>query len=193
MSWTVQQTGENQSSIKKLEDAINEATRANILLFCSANDQGAHKDKCYPINCDSKKIFRIGAATATGDKWKWIGEGQVDFIFPGDKVFIQPQHDSLIQKCRALSGSSIATAIAAGLAALILYIVQADNHRNFRPMLNYERMETAFKEPGTSGNIPYILVWDLFRTKFPVGDGSVEENEGKVFEWVAGRLGPKYR
>ncbi|KAH0545484.1 hypothetical protein FGG08_000485 [Glutinoglossum americanum] len=187
MSWTVQQTGDNQASIKKLENAIGQAVEADILLFCSANDLGNQKDKPYPASCDSRRIFRIGAATLTGDKWKRVGDEDADFVFPGEKILVQPQHYPLAQKCKTLSGSSIATAIAAGLAALILYMVEVDNHRNLRAMTNYERMKAAFSAPGTAGRIPYILVWDLFKTKVQMGD-EVVEDEKRIFEWVVKQL-----
>jgi hypothetical protein len=191
MSWTLQGTNENQSDIDKLENAIVQAVRSNILLFCSVDDRGIHRGKCYPADCDSRKLFRIGAATTTGDGWKWVGEGQADFIFPGEQVPIERQHYPLLQESNAVSGSSIATALAAGLAALILYVVEVDNHHNLNHMQSYDRMEVVFKELG-EGSVPYIQVWELFKTYIPFSDGKVEEGERKdvrkVFEWVSRQL-----
>ncbi|KAI9779172.1 MAG: hypothetical protein M1839_007707 [Geoglossum umbratile] len=191
MSWTVENTGANQKQIKKLEEAIELAAKSDILLFCSANDQGNQKDKCYPANCDSKKIFRIGAATTAGDKWKWVGEGQVDYIFPGEKVLVEPQHSALIQKCKLVSGSSIATAIAAGLAALIMYIVEAENPKNLAAMRSHEQMKAAFTAAGAAtGPSPYIMVWDHFSTAPTVKNRKLE-NEKEIIEWLANKLGPQ--
>ncbi|KAH0558881.1 hypothetical protein GP486_004487 [Trichoglossum hirsutum] len=171
MSWTIERTAQNEADISALESEIKKAVKRNILLFCTANDQGNQKDKSYPANCDSKKLFRIGAATASGEKWEWVGAGQTDFIFPGEKVLVQPRHGSLLTNCQAMSGSSIATALASGLAALILYLVEIDDHRNLMVMRDHDRMMEAFKtkasEPGN-----YILVWDLFKAS---PDGLLDE------------------
>jgi subtilisin family serine protease len=162
MSWTIERTAQNEADISALESEIKIAVGRGILLFCTANDQGNQKDKSYPANCDSNKLFRIGAATASGEKWEWVGAGQTDFIFPGEKVLIQPRHGSLLTNCQTVSGSSLATALASGLAALILYLVEVDDHRNLALMRNHSRMMEAFRTKSSeSGN--YILVWDLFK------------------------------
>ncbi|KAF1957933.1 hypothetical protein CC80DRAFT_356716, partial [Byssothecium circinans] len=50
-----------------LKAAVQNAKKANILMFCSASDQGnSSKDSCYPGS--TNECIRIGGATSTGEK-----------------------------------------------------------------------------------------------------------------------------
>jgi hypothetical protein len=161
MSWTIQKTSRNAKEIDELEKAINMADRKNILLFCSASDQGNNTKKdqtlSYPAKARPDKMFQIGAATASGKGWDWLGHGHVDYIFPGEKLLLQNRLGSLPE---TLSGSSLATGLAAGLAALVLYCIEVHNHSDLVSVKNYDRMKEIFNAIGVSDN--YVLVWDTF-------------------------------
>lgn len=181
MSWTIERTAANAADIIDLEAEIEGAARAGILMFCSANDQGIAADRSFPSACGrTKHLFKIGAAEASGTVWKWVGDpADVDFVFPGHNVVKDRPNDAPLEKCKTLTGSSVATAFAAGLAALILYCVQlgalntrAMNDRqsnavtmeDYKAIKGHERMKEAFVAIGTSqasGN-KYIEVWDVF-------------------------------
>ena len=135
MSWTIEKTDENKSDIDALEQAVQDAANKGILMFCAASDGGAQSDRSFPARSLKQKLFKIGAATEEGSKWKWVGNAtNVDFIFPGHKVVKERYNEEgPIQSCSFLTGSSVATAIAAGLAALILDCVQ-------RAALYYEEL-----------------------------------------------------
>ncbi|KAJ3557440.1 hypothetical protein NPX13_g9928 [Xylaria arbuscula] len=125
MSWTIEKTDSNGNDIKELEDVITAAARENILMFCAATDQGAYKDRTYPAATSTKKIFKIGAAEASGAALKWLGDQTlVDFVFPGHQVVMEQHGDPRVKKYTPLTGSSVATALASGLAAVILYTIQ---------------------------------------------------------------------
>ena len=125
MSWTIERTDENKSDILALEQAVQDAANRRILMFCAASDGGAVSDRSFPARSVKGVLFKIGAATEEGSKWKWVGDAtNVDFIFPGHKVVKERYSEAPIQSCNLLTGSSVATAIAAGLAALILDCVQ---------------------------------------------------------------------
>ena len=132
MSWTIERTDENKSDILALEQAVQDAAKKRILMFCAASDGGAVSDRSFPASSVKGVLFKIGAATEEGSKWKWVGDAtNIDFIFPGHKVVKERYTEAPIQSCNLLTGSSVATAIAAGLAALILDCVQ-------RAALHYE-------------------------------------------------------
>ena len=132
MSWTIERTDENKSDILALEEAVQNAANRKILMFCAASDGGAVNDRSFPARSVKGVLFKIGAATEEGSKWKWVGDAtHIDFIFPGHKVVKERYGEAPIQSCSLLTGSSVATAIAAGLAALILDCVQ-------RAALHYE-------------------------------------------------------
>ena len=96
-----------------------------ILMFCPASNGGAVTDQTFPAESQRGSVFKIGAATEEGKAWKWVGEEKnIDFIFPGHEVVHERYKGILLQHCNLLTGSSVATAIAAGLAALVLDCVQ---------------------------------------------------------------------
>jgi len=116
MSWTIQPAAQGNEDLKKLKTAIDMANTANILMFCSASDQGANnKEECFPG--DWNQCIRIGGATFTGEKLTWVDD-KVNFWFPGRNVpFPSKDGKSVVYE----SGSSVATAAASGLAGLLIY------------------------------------------------------------------------
>jgi hypothetical protein len=96
------------------------------LLFCSAPDIGHHKtNDYYPFGCKSiTNMFRIGAATVDGLAHPRVSD-DVDYILPGHNVL--PHSNDLVGSdwpMKPMTGSSVATALAAGLAALIIHCVR---------------------------------------------------------------------
>jgi hypothetical protein len=180
MSWTIERTKENVDDILDLEAAIEAAAKAGILMFCAANDEGVGRDKSFPAACSgTKHIFKIGAAEASGAVWKWVGDpADVDFFFPGHNVLKERPEDFMpLENGKLITGSSVATAFATGLAALILYSVQlaalsaqkqglgaSVAMEDFKAMKGHERMKEAFLAIGTSPNSQnkYIEVWKVF-------------------------------
>lgn len=125
MSWTItppsNETVSEKQDMKELEQAISDALTANILMFCSASDEGANQTATYPSKAQPGNIFKIGGADANGGLYDRVGDiSVVDFILPGQLVASEDLTDSALSK-QYWSGSSVATALAAGLAALILY------------------------------------------------------------------------
>lgn len=202
MSWTIEKTLDNEADIKRLEVALDEAAKKDILLFCSANDQAIEADKSHPATNPTR--FRIGAATAQGTAWKWTRAEQVDFIFPGDNVIKERPGNVPVEKCSLVSGSSVATALAAGLAAMVLYCVQFSVfHRNaasqqskgvitdeFDAMRTRERMAEAFHEISTtkSSDHKYIEVWNTFETAPREGEGKETGVKRDILATVADKL-----
>lgn len=142
MSWSVQpnntEGASNKSDLGRLVAALQKVSNVErdktgkkkakeILLFCSAADHGQFnlKNTHYPFNCDEiPKMFKIGAAKADGTKYPWTGN-QVDFILPGEEVQMRGKDMAgLDQDPVPKTGSSVATALAAGLAAMIIHSVK---------------------------------------------------------------------
>ena len=172
MSWTIPGAPENASDIKQLENAIINAANADILMFCSASDQAGEVDRTFPAACaGTKNIFKIGAAEAPGTPYKYTSENTVDFLFPGHKVVQRYEH-GMMADWKSLTGSSVATALAAGLAALILYCTQVaashtptshghysvnpEDHKNLK---QHARMHEALSSIGNQ----YRLQQEVFR------------------------------
>ncbi|KAK8023411.1 intracellular serine protease [Apiospora marii] len=205
MSWTIEKTETNKTEVEKLEKAIARAAEDNILMFCAAADGGAQRDRTYPAaTASTKNIFMIGAAEPAGTATKWLGETLVDFIFPGHEVVRERQDDPGVTKYTPKTGSSVATALASGLAALVLYCVQLaavarqkkgaagggrttamttsaqqslSNLAGYQALKNHERMKEAFLQIGTTKD-KYIRVWERFEK--PVKDAEMRPKD----EWM---------
>lgn len=134
MSWTVEKKPsdpENERDMGRLQRALEIAKDKKMLVFCSAPDIGNARDPIlsnhYPFGCDSvsNKIFKIGAAKADGRTLGWTGDpDSVNFILPGDNVMPVEGDRISEEKDTPRTGSSVATALAAGLAALLIYVVR---------------------------------------------------------------------
>lgn len=184
MSWTITPpTNESEGEahdMQELNEAIIDATKADILMFCSASDEGAKQADTYPSKALPGKIFKIGGADAMGGLYDRVGDiSSVDFILPGHLVADEELTDTATSnKVQEWSGSSVATALAAGLAALILYCAQVrivrapegaerrEATRHFHLLKRHDNMSRAFKNIGTSGSgNKYLAVWEIFGRK----------------------------
>lgn len=189
MSWTIG-IPENEDLKKDLQDAILDAAKEDILMFCSATDRGPIQKMTFPSNA-TDKIFTIGAAGASGVVDSWVGDmSAINFTFPGNKVESEEYGSPLGVNYR--TGSSVATALAAGLAALILYCVQIrilraqEPHekdkarRDFKTLKKHYHMMKAFENIGTTKDSKnkYIAVWEVFGKRV-----SESENCGQD-EWI---------
>lgn len=189
MSWTIKPPIERV----KLEFdnavhlALNGKNRA--LMFCAASDQGKFADRTYPHRSNPSS-FRIGAAAATGKIMDTVGDADdLNFIFPGHEVVVDNWYDDVkdisLKTFEAHTGSSVATALAAGLAALIMECVRLGVvHTNNSPdkqqdatvairaedlvsIKDRDTMKSALLSIGTDINTRnlYIEVWKLFEDK----------------------------
>lgn len=112
MSWTIERIAQNEVHIKELGIPIEAAAKARILMFCAANDQGVDRNQSFPASSGTKNLFKIGAAEAFRSVVEMgCNPADVDFILPGHKVVMERPNDVPVEKCRTLTGSSVATAI----------------------------------------------------------------------------------
>jgi hypothetical protein len=207
MSWTIEKTPENEADIKNLEVALDKAAEKDILPFCSANDEATDANESHPAA--NPKRFKIGAATAWGTAWHWTRASHVDFILPGDKVIKDRPGNVPLEKCSLVSGSSVATALAAGLAAMVLYCVQfSAYHRHatnqnikfaalgdFHAMKTRDRVAEAFHAISTTkdSDHKYIEVWNTFETAPREGEGKEKDIKREIIATVADKLKSRKR
>ena len=105
------------------KNALGSAVKKGILMFCSSGDSGdLEYGDSYPCALYTDKIFKIGAATALGKPRTETPRPQLlDYILPGHEVLERKPKGV---KSDSHTGSSVATALAAGLAAMILHCVK---------------------------------------------------------------------
>ncbi|KAF5573096.1 intracellular serine protease [Fusarium pseudoanthophilum] len=186
MSWSIEQTDSNLGPLMDLKRAILETCSKNILIFCSANDQGVTDDKSYPGKFAQEagnKMCKIGAATATGAEFDYVHLESVNYLFPG-RIVEEAQEDNVTDntsgmghKDRSTEGSSIATAFATGLAGLIFHITQLvslDCQEQNDPSSRFVNHYTKLR--GDSGKMTkifdrlksdkkFVEVWRVFKVR----------------------------
>ena len=181
-------------------------------MFCSAPDDGKFADSAhYPSGPWRDKFFRIGAATASGAVFDWTPEDGITYVLPGVDVIMEQaakvtHEPNSLQRVpmRMLefkeTGSSVATALAAGLAAMIIYCVKAsilavkiDNQSNGSGMglppdtaaqdiACPDKMKRAFGSLGKVTSNNFIPVWD-----------ALDDVCGHLEVWRASGLDPAER
>lgn len=189
MSWCIKKQSDNANDVDRLLVALGKVVKEK-LVFCSGPDVGNISPNelhlYYPIgHSDSAPfMFRVGAARADGQPWAKVGgQNIVDYTLPGHEVrgIFDSDLDASMESLR--TGSSIATALAAGLAALMIHIVRMAairghelhaGRKNDGDLINEvalgviksrEKMREVFHDlvrhsPGT-----YVHVWPRFGGK----------------------------
>ncbi|KAI0467994.1 peptidase S8/S53 domain-containing protein [Xylaria cf. heliscus] len=185
MSWTI---GQDEDSIQSgLQKAIDRAFENNILMFASSGDGGHFMDDSWPVSLKRDAFFRIGAAKADGKPSDWAGPlDLLDYTFPGVDV-IKAHYRSLqksgseyhdkLEQIATETGSSVATALAAGTAAMVLTCVRIaaidslEKKRGVtRHVLNKmqkrNNMAVALERLGVKlGDNKFIEVWQTLDTR----------------------------
>jgi hypothetical protein len=157
-------------------------------MFCSAPDEGKFVQLDYPSGPWRDRFFRIGAAGADGTVFRWTAEDDITYIVPGvDIIWERGGASSLdahtlggIPNHTVETGSDVATALAAGLAAMVIYCVKASvlairtAHHNNGPLLGVppdgaadliahpDEMKRAFARLGKVTPNKFVQVWDEF-------------------------------
>ncbi|KAI0436715.1 hypothetical protein F4803DRAFT_541256 [Xylaria telfairii] len=120
MSWNARRVSGhlgNDQEIRAMEKAISDAASDHILMFGAACDvkESALNEQWYP--CDSPNVNSIGATDIDFDVKKYVDlDKVVNYLFPGEHLFSQPGDQEV--------GNSGATALATGLAALVLFCMK---------------------------------------------------------------------
>ncbi|KAH7235339.1 peptidase S8/S53 domain-containing protein, partial [Fusarium tricinctum] len=190
MSWTLPKPDAKTIERERLDAVLSRACQETVLMFCSSPDRKSQNEtQHYTSYFNRKKIFLIGAADDSGTLYNHSGT-QNDFIFPGINISVSGDHNrnNTTSLTRELTGSSIATALAAGLAAMMTYcfkasalaavmprieqgkILAASSTELIKPedvnaVAHRDGIEMVFKRIGTieSYSTPFIPVWNRFR------------------------------
>lgn len=193
MSWTLSADQQSQDA-KDLDAAIRKANEAKILMFCSSSDGGQFNDVTYPSVVNRHWFFRVGAADSAGNPFSWAGPvDKLDYILPGvDVVKRLPGQARAaagtrvrqkLDEMKTETGSSVATALAAGLAALLLTCAKmaaihytSGSDAAVRAMQEHDNMKTALDKLGLTSS-RFLQVWDELNTAKWQGYGSGDDRE----------------
>lgn len=174
MSWTIVETARNAAELQDLKRAISEARDARILMFGASSDQGWNSSST-PYPAKHEGVICIGAAKGSGHA-EDFAEKDADYFFPGGSlgISLQQQPREQMQPQQMASGSSIATALAAGLTSLILYCVKisrfADEFADY--VQDHANMRLVFATMAEKEQPKYIGVERVFGTRFRDDDAA---------------------
>ncbi|KAM0453024.1 hypothetical protein ACHAPV_009266 [Trichoderma viride] len=203
MSWTLPIPEEGSQEKQLLDSVLKTACNENVLMFCSSADK-INKPEHYPSAYMRKRFFLIGAAHGDGTAYGHAGKSN-DFIFPGVNVNTSSGSSLPVYLADKTSsnkestGSSIATALAAGLAAMVTYCFKASalaivtarmqqgidyvagaelvKPGDVDKIAEHNILKTAFSRIGKIESGQFIPVWDRF------GPASlIFEADGKTYE-----------
>jgi Subtilase family len=156
MSWTIE-SSRSASDIVDFHKAVKEAEEKDIIMFCAFSDQGnVSSTDCFPS--EFQETLTVGAATSLGHPCTWVNK---ELVQPGEHIIIEANPTS---PSKPESGSSMATALAAGLAALLLYITQLVKPEAYEQLRKPKEMKDRLMKVG--GTEKYIPAKDLFRLEF---------------------------
>lgn len=183
------------ATVKKdemLKEAVANAIRDGILVLGSAAGEGFVTHEAWPA--DFPSVASIAASTLTGKETAGSVKEYADYLFPGKKILVETFVGSE-PRTDEVSGTSFATAIAAGVASLILSCRRLAlstqswkdsdqmwaQHLKFRRDFVLERFRQASKNHGK-----YVNAWTIFcpDTSQPRWDG-VDE----ILQWIKTRFG----
>ncbi|EGU74738.1 hypothetical protein FOXB_14754 [Fusarium oxysporum f. sp. conglutinans Fo5176] len=165
----------DEIDIETLEKAIQKAKEEGTLMFCSASDNIVFRGvDNLPFSAAKDSIFRIGSATSLGQRDSATEDKKtISYFFPGNQVAL-PKDPRLGGEVELHDGSSVATALAAGLASLILHctrLLAARNRPSAKTFTDWaeklrrpEYMKRAFNgiHKDSSDDEKFLPVWDRF-------------------------------
>ena len=165
MSWTIESPRDAED--EELRRAIYEAHCKEILLFGTT-----YNENTYPAN--NPYITCIGGANIYGDQIPKSRKGNTSFTFPSSDLGLEFQEDADVE------GSSISTALAAGLAALIIYCAEYTGLCESRGALRME-VTRMFQAMTAGYTDPVFVDPKLF---FDLNDPNNRHAEAEGFELI---------
>ncbi|KAH8745521.1 hypothetical protein BGZ57DRAFT_918456 [Hyaloscypha finlandica] len=142
MSWTIKRTDNDGADNLNREIETAGGTAQDIILFCAAENEGEYgSNNTLPASSKISTIKKIGSSNKEGKPSGKVKTDGFDFLFPSEGVLNEITHDLKENKRQ---GSSVSTALASGLAAMILWcsVVAGREKKYFR---SKGRVATIFK------------------------------------------------
>ncbi|EGZ74504.1 hypothetical protein NEUTE2DRAFT_81904 [Neurospora tetrasperma FGSC 2509] len=161
MSWNFKVTPEVIDEAELLRKMLDKST---AVVYCAARDNRGSDPadtRYYPAECETSQkesLRKIGAATTYNLPQKYVTPDKTDYIFPSENV--------LPGAADSDGGNSVATAVAAGVAALVLHCLREDKAldrlvKSVTPAKLLNKVFTKLQDSGTK----YVDLAELFTCK----------------------------
>ena len=136
MSFTISQ--EDRTSNTKISEAI-EKVEKKVLMFAPASNDGTNADRTFPAK--HRNVLCIYTSNGDGVISNRNPRPQVgDLNFSALGEFVEAPHAN--QAVERFSGTSVATAVAAGIAALVLEFTRQPLVKDQEPIQGLKRLNT---------------------------------------------------
>lgn len=135
--------------IPNIEAELSEAIKANILIFAAASNDGGNSGRTYPAW--RNQVLCIHSTDGYGNKSPYnptpkASDGDSDnFCIIGQHIksaWPDPKQSAVTKR---MSGTSFATPVAVGLAAVILEMMSASMEKSFIKLRSYDGIRRVFK------------------------------------------------
>lgn len=182
MSWV---TKKDHAGLKKaVQDAVKQTDSTRpTLIFCSTADEGVYSGGIWPANYEN--TVKVAATDQYGHM-RPTSTSAVEILVPGEDIVADgPSYmDRYVEG--TVSGSSVATALAAGIASLALLMIKTFNdineadedwkyfHTKEGIMKVFQKMEGL--QAGTTG----VTLSTLFPDKDSIGNLATEWEVGNL-------------
>lgn len=157
------------ATIKKsraLQEAVADAISAGILVLGSTTGEGYVDEEAWPANFES--VLSIGAAKLTGKETEESITDNAKYMFPGKDILVSTSFLGSQPLETEVSGTSFATAIAAGVASLILACrrlalsTERDPTRWERDLKSRRRIVVNVFSEMSANKGRYVKPWTVF-------------------------------
>lgn len=151
----------------ELHAVVKRAFAEGITMICSTADEGQNRPQAWPAAYG--ETMAIGACDESGERIH-ASSTLVDYYFLGEKVLYDSAQGLELRE--EISGSSVATAIAAGIASLCLSCWQIDDGVNFAENKIRNQRQSfvkkqfdAMKGNDEQNKSKYVRPWVVFGEK----------------------------
>jgi len=181
----------------ELEAVLRKAKLKDIIVMCSTADEGENTDEVWPAAYYRRQqdkaqkfenIFPIVGCDEHGKFSKYANEGAGRYMFRGEDVDASSTDPTLPIEAANVQGSSVATAIATGVASLILACYRMVRHMLEKESTPPDLVNACFfniSEPLRKSNAQdrtrLVIKWDKF---FPVGEDDIRDT-ANFLEYMA--------
>jgi len=168
MSWTIsRESARDDNIVNELAACIERANFKNILIFCSTRDRPYDRknpeDAVLPAELPT--AFAISSCDLESGKPVQKGETSLtDFYFPGQDIHVPLPKYLKPEGFETTTGSSFATALAAGLASLLLMFALFSGERmeDYKKYYVMKRVFNSMCSDKEAENVKYVRPWEHF-------------------------------
>ncbi|KAM7221644.1 thermostable alkaline protease [Rhypophila decipiens] len=151
----------------ELKLAIHDAINANIVVIASTAGEGHLQEGAYPANYP--EVIKIAATDYWGRETAQSLLSKADFMLPGENIVAKTTFLGSDNPTDRVSGTSVATAIASGVASLVLAchrlsLSKQTSHERWKMHATFKRelVKKTFEEMAADNAGKFVKPWLFF-------------------------------